>query len=346
MTHNAIDADVALGVSATGLGPLPGTDPREAHRIIRGELGSPNLPHLAELPDRGPGADSTGRTAAMLVDMPVDLQPHGWRLVPRGGREYRRAVALLAEDINALADDIGASESSLEEIKTQVLGPLSLAAGLHLASGERTLRDAGARRDLAQSLAAGAAEHVTRVMAAAPNARLTVQLDEPRLSEVLNGRIPTASGYRTLRAVPRSEALESWAVVVAAMKAAGAQRVVASTSGTDLPFTELGDTFDGLALPVSGTTDAEWELLAGMIENARHLWLGVGGAAGAPPQVSELVRSVTTPWNRIGLDLNRFHQLRITPDAGLAGCTPADARSVLGRLSSAADALNQILADH
>jgi len=51
--------------SATGIGSMPGTDPAEAMRVIAGEL--PGFPYLPELPDRGPGADLTGRTAALLV---------------------------------------------------------------------------------------------------------------------------------------------------------------------------------------------------------------------------------------------------------------------------------------
>ena len=46
---------------------MPGTDPAEAMRVIAGELAG--FPHLAELPDRGPGADLIGRTAALLVDI-------------------------------------------------------------------------------------------------------------------------------------------------------------------------------------------------------------------------------------------------------------------------------------
>ena len=53
--------------SATGIGSMPGTNPAEAMRVIAGEL--PDFPHLPELPDRGPGADLTGRTAALLVDI-------------------------------------------------------------------------------------------------------------------------------------------------------------------------------------------------------------------------------------------------------------------------------------
>src|SRR6266567_4892927 len=63
--------------SATGVGSMPGVDPAEALRIVLGEL--PDLPHLPELPARGAGADLTGRTAALLVDMPVEITPTGWR---------------------------------------------------------------------------------------------------------------------------------------------------------------------------------------------------------------------------------------------------------------------------
>ena len=57
---------------------MPGTDPAEAMRIVLGEL--PDLPHLAELPARGPGADLTGRTAALLMTCRWRSRP------PAGGR--------------------------------------------------------------------------------------------------------------------------------------------------------------------------------------------------------------------------------------------------------------------
>ena len=49
---------------ATGVGSMPGTDPAEAMRIVLGEL--PDLPHLAELPARGPGADPVSYTHLTL----------------------------------------------------------------------------------------------------------------------------------------------------------------------------------------------------------------------------------------------------------------------------------------
>src|SRR3954466_8300195 len=84
----------------SGVGSLPGTDPAEAIRLVVGEL--PEFAHLPELPGRGAGADLIGRSAALLVDVAVDLTPAGWRLVPRPGIDQRRAVEFLARDLDAL----------------------------------------------------------------------------------------------------------------------------------------------------------------------------------------------------------------------------------------------------
>ena len=79
---------------------MPHADPREAAAVVAGEL--PDLPHLAELPGRGPGADMVGRAAALLVDLHVDVQPSGWRLVDRPGRDERRARSYLSHDLDEL----------------------------------------------------------------------------------------------------------------------------------------------------------------------------------------------------------------------------------------------------
>ena len=100
--------------AASGIGSLPGIDPIAAARLVRDEL--PELHALAELPARGPGAGLVGRTASMLyVDLPVDLQPAGWRLVDRPGADQRRAVSLLRQDLDAL-----------DEVFEGYAGPLKL----------------------------------------------------------------------------------------------------------------------------------------------------------------------------------------------------------------------------
>ena len=354
------DQHASTTVTATALGSWPGTDPAEATRIIRGELGDPHLPFLVELPARGPGADALGRTAALLVDLAVDVQPHGWRLVPRPGKDHRRAVSLLGQDINALADVAGLEERPGKALKVSLRGPLSLAAGLYLHSGERALSDAGARRELLQSLAAGAADFIARVREAVPGADIIVQLDEPDIADVLGGTIPTASGYRTLRAVPASEVSSAWQQMIEALSGAGAAQTVlrlpeaarsgALRAGAQSPFAlALGAGADGAALPAEGLTGRDWEGIAEAVEDGRSLWLGVlpvpGDANAEPRQVKALVEDVLRPWSKIGLPVTALPALRLTPAGELAEASPSSARRVLSRLTQTAEALTQVAAE-
>ena len=335
-------------VSATGLGSWPGTDPAEAARIIRGELGEPNLPHLAELPDRGAGSDPVARTAGLLEELFIDLQPHGWRLVDRPGQDHRRAVSTLRTDLNVLADVVGAEDRPGSHFKVQLRGPMSLAANLYLHNGERALIDAGARRDLAQSLAAGAAGHLAQVKASLPaGTELVVQLEEPEIDAVLAGTIPTASGYRTLRSIAASEASAAWDLLAAALRDAGAVEVVAQIPATDSALDAVAASgLDGFAVPAGGLNTRQWETIAAAVEADRRVWAGlIDPAAGSIPQVTALVDSVVRPWRQLGLPFKRLPQLRITPSAGLAGAAPEAARSVVKRLTQTADALNQVVAE-
>ncbi|MBP3034833.1 hypothetical protein J2M53_01005 [Arthrobacter sp. zg-ZUI100] len=364
-THTPDIQPASTTVTATALGSWPGTDPAEATRIIRGELGDPHLPFLVELPARGPGADALGRTAALLVDLAVDVQPHGWRLVPRPGKDHRRAVSLLGQDINALADVAGVEERPGKALKVSLRGPLSLAAGLYLHSGERALSDAGARRELLQSLAAGAADFVARVREAVPGADIIVQLDEPDIADVLGGTIPTASGYRTLRSVPASEVSSAWQQMIEALSGAGAAQTVlrlpeaarsgALRAGAQSPFAlALGAGADGAALPAEGLTGRDWEGIAEAVEGGRSIWLGVlpvpGGDNGntantEPRQVKALVQDVLRPWSKIGLPATALPALRLTPAGDLADASPSSARRVLSRLTQTAEALTQVAAE-
>lgn len=196
---------------ASGVGSLPYGEPDEAARVVVGEL--PDLPHLPELPARGAGADITGRTAAMLADLHVDLQPSGWRLVDRPGADEQRAASMLRADLDAM--EIAAYGFS-GPLKVQVAGPLTLAAGIERTRGDRALADYGARRDLAQSLAEGLRGHVADVASRVPGAELVVQVDEPSLPAVLAGAVPTYSGFGRLRAVDATEAESLLAEVLGA----------------------------------------------------------------------------------------------------------------------------------
>jgi methionine synthase II (cobalamin-independent) len=333
-------------VTATALGPWPGDDPLEATRIVRGELGNPHLPFLVELPDRGVGSDALGRTASLLVDLAVDVQPHGWRIVDRPGKDLMRAKSALSTDINVLADVAGTEDSPARDFKVHLRGPLSLAAGLHLHSGERALLDYGARRDIAASLAAGIGDLLARVGTAVPGARLVVQIDEPDIAAVLAGTIPTSSGYRTLRAVPGQEVTEAWRLVIDAARAAGAVETVIAVDEIEAPFDRiLSSGADGIAVPLKARTSRQWEQLAGAVEAGKSLWAGVvaaGNPSAALPRVQEAVENVWRPWRQLGLPASSLGSIRVTPSEGLAGHTPSSATAVLTRLTQVADGLNQL----
>ena len=86
--------------SATGVGSMPGTDPAQACAVVMGEL--PEFPFLPELPTRGVGADIVGRTASLLVDLPVETTARGWKFATRPGRDQRRAAGFLSFDLDAM----------------------------------------------------------------------------------------------------------------------------------------------------------------------------------------------------------------------------------------------------
>ena len=214
----------------TGIGSLPGDDIDAALGLVAEAL--PGLPHLPELPARGAGSDMIGRTAAGLADLHVDLQPSGWRLVSRGGLDEARARDRLDRDLDALVPALPGYDG---EFKVQLAGPWTLAATLELPRGGKAVGDAGAARDLADSLAETAALHLAEVARRLPAARLVLQLDEPALPAVLAGSIPTESGLGRVAAMDHAVARDRLAAVISAVDAPFVVHCCASAPPTVLP---------------------------------------------------------------------------------------------------------------
>ncbi|GGC87639.1 hypothetical protein GCM10011512_13240 [Tersicoccus solisilvae] len=356
MSPDVTAAPAPATVTATGPVLVAGTDLPGALTAIRGELGDPHLPSLPLLPDRGPGADAVGRVTALLVDLPVEVGPHGWRVAARPGEDLRRSRSLLASDLNMLADLAGAEQTPATRIGVCVLGPVSLATRLDLAGGERVLADRGARRDLADSLAAGLATHLAAVRAALPGASVTVRIDEPALAAVTAGTVATASGYRTLRAVDRSDVRQTLRQLVEAVRDAGAHEVVLAVEPEPLPLA-LGREVeaDGLALPATALTSAPDDL-GEYLDGGGALTIGldVDGPRGVR-EVSDLAGQVLAPWRRLGLPETRLTQLTLTARTSPAAITSTRAPAgtpdagrlpaVLHRLVGTADALETTARD-
>jgi methionine synthase II (cobalamin-independent) len=317
---------------------MPGTNPAEAMRVIAGEL--PGFPHLPELPDRGPGADIIGRTAGLLIGIPAEVTPRGWRLAERPGRDLARARSMLSTDLDVLEEVLDGYRGP---VKTQICGPWTLAARIELT---RTLNvalaDPGAVADLTASLAEGAAAHAAELAKRVPGARLVVQLDEPALPAVLAGTVPTASGLSRLAAVEADTARERLAQVLTAIPAYGVVHCCATT----VPFGMIrAAEADAVAFDLSQLRRGEEDGVAEAAEAGMGLLTGAVRASvpddGTPRDTAD---RVITLWRRLGLPLATApRQAVITPACGLAGASPAQARQALARCAEAARILPELI---
>lgn len=328
--------------SATGVGSMPGTDPREVMAVVLGEL--PELPHLAELPARGPGADLIGRTANLLVDLPVETTARGWRLADRPGRDLSRAASMLSADLDAMEE---AADGYQGPFKIQACGPWTLAATLELnRSVEPALSDEGALAYLVGSLAEGLAGHVAAVRRRLPGATIVVQLDEPALPGVLAGSVPTASGFYRLPAVDEGVASDRLRAVVDAVSAP----TVVHTCAPDIPFR---------CITASGATAASFDLslfrradeddFGEAVEAGTSMFVGAVPATPAPGRQRErdaraTAAAVIDRWLRIGLPgATLTERVVITPACGLAGASPGYARAALIRCREAAALIPELI---
>jgi hypothetical protein len=327
---------------ATGIGSMPGTDPLEAARTIAGEL--PDLPHLAELPGRGPGADITGRTAALLVDIPAEVTPRGWRIAERPGRDLRRAKSMLSSDLDAMEEVLDGYGGLL---KVQVCGPWTLAATLEQPrSLNVALADPGLVADLASSLAEGAAAHAAEVAKRVPHATLVVQFDEPALPAVVAGSVPTASGLSRVRAVEEEVLRDRLHAVLAPI---GRYSIVHCCSH-DVPFGIItGAGADAVSFDISQLRRDDYDRLAAVAE------AGAGLAVGAIPfdyperrgvTPADTARAVAGVWRKMALPAaDCARQVVVTPACGLAAASPAQARQALGWCREAARILPEMMGE-
>ena len=325
---------------ATGLGSMPGGDVAspeadnaraytEAVRVVLGEL--PDLPYVPELPGRGAVASMTGRALAVVAELGADLQPAGWRLTGATGIDQRRARSLLAQDLDTVEE---LSQGFEGTFKTQVAGPWTLAATVEKPRGDKVLSDHGARRELAQALAEGVRGHVADLRRRVPQAaRLVVQVDEPALPYVINGQVPTASGWGKHRSVDLPEASELLAEVLSAIEDAGAEPWVHSCA-PGVPWRLVrGAGAKGLLVDVAQLDAAATDHLAEHLEAGGVVGLGLLPTVdpAVVPSDRQLTEQVLRWCDMVGLDAEELgDQLLVTPSCGLAGASHEWVRRALG----------------
>lgn len=314
--------------TASALGSWPGSDNadvREAIRVVRdlftddSRTGEPGIPYLPEVPGRGPGADMIGRAAGMLVELPVDLQPSGWRFVDRPGRDVLRAQAFLRSDLDELAE---AYDGYTGPLKVQLTGPWTLAAELRVHRGERAVVDAGACRELAASLTEGLRVHLDDVRRLVPGADLVVQLDEPLLPAVLAGELPTSSGFGRIREVDPDVVRRALSDLIGAVDADVVVHCCAARTPVAL-IREAGAA--GIALDVTALPAQGWESVAVAVEAGMRLWAGAMPTSAPVAGAAQVAGPLLRAWHELGLAPKLLDGVVVTPACGLVGMTPQEA---------------------
>ena len=347
---------------------MPGGNPMETAQAVFDEV--PDLPFLAELPGRGPGADMIGRTAALLVDIPVEVTPGGWRIADRPGRDMRRAKSMLSSDLDAMEETLDGYQGPL---KLQLAGPWTLAATIEQPHSLKVaLADPGLVNDIASSLAEGAKAHVAEVAKRVPGATLLVQLDEPSLPAVAHGGIPTPSGLSRVREVDEEVLRAKLREVLAATRA----YTIVHCCASGYPFGIItGAGADAVSFDLSLLKHRDYDTLAETVERGSGLLIGAlstaglardpgqqsgrdseGGrraasqrdedAEGARPTPQGTANAIREVWQRIGLPpATCAEQVVITPACGLAGVSPDQARDALLWCREAARILPELMAE-
>lgn len=312
---------------ALGLGALPGRRLDDATGIIA----AGGRWHVPQLPERGVLDDAAVRTVALLDGVHADLGPRGWVLSARPQRASWDARDRLARDL----DWLEANWAGVPWLKTQLLGPWSLACELELPNGHRALTDRGAVRDLTEALAGAAAAHAADLVARFGLAQeaLAVQFDEPWLADVVAGRVPGTHRFDEIRAVPAEIARAGLATVTDAARATGDEdrprEVLLNATGQDLG--------------AAGDDSAAWDFPGTLLLDPQRLdpaGLDVLGArldAGSRTGVrGASARDVVNLLSRLGL----------RESAGLVDVVaapaedPGAARAAYERAASAAKSLN------
>ena len=319
---------------ATGLGSLPGTDFPGALRWVLDEVG----PHafLPELPARGPGSGIVGRAVALLDGLGADLQPSGWRLTSGHGADQRRALAQWRRDLDDLEEAAAGYDG---ELRVAIAGPLTLAASISRPLGDLALADHGARRELADSLAAGAATALAEIARRLPSATVTAQVDEPMLPMVLAGGVPTASGFSRHRPVADGEATASLRTLREALGGTTHDVVLhCCAPGLDLEVVRRAGV-GGVSVAAGTLGSGDWDAVGHWLEGGGEVVLGVL-ASDVPdhlPGLDDVVRATVRWLGRLELDPDLVDErVSLSPACGLGLWTTGPARAALGLVRRAA----------
>lgn len=180
---------------AYALGSMPGTSIEQVADVVASE--TPDVIHIPVLPERGAGADAIGRTMALMEGLFADVGVRGWVLTPRPQKSTKYAKDLIARDLD-VCEELWSTKP--ESIKISVVGPWTLATSLEVPGGYLAITDEGARRDLTEGLTHALTQHVHEIQSRF-EAKTIIQLDEPLLTHITEGKIQGPTRFDPVRKV-------------------------------------------------------------------------------------------------------------------------------------------------
>lgn len=311
----------------TAAGSLPGTDFRGALTAMTEAL--PDVLPLPELPERGVASGMIGRALGLIDGLGFDLQPAGWRLVPHPGADHRRAAAQWRHDLDDAEELLQGFTGTL---KVAVAGPWTLAASVERTMGDRLLADHGARRELGEGLAEGIAVLRADLAKRFSGIDVWLQVDEPSLLAVGEGRIPTASGFGKHRRVDLPD-------LVAALKPfADGAWLHCCAPGRWLDVAKRAG-FAGVAVD---SRLASLDELAEWRDAGRGLILGVVDTARGPQTTDDLVREALRVLRAIQVD--SLDGLLLGTACGMSGWNRTSVVPQLDALRKAAALVEEAMA--
>jgi len=341
--------DNLIPSTVTTIGSMPGTSVRAAVALVVDAMASGDgIPHLPELPARGPGSDLVGRTAGLLAqvvpDLATETTPTGWRFADAPGRESRRALSWLGEDLDAWEEALTSFEGV---VALSLAGPWTLAATIELRGGDRAVRDVGACRDIAGALAHAAADHVADLRKRLPAARISLWLDEPALPSVMLGSIATQSGNSRYAAIDEPVVETALRQVIEAVHAAGASAVVHCCGARPAYQLLRRAGADALSVDLLLHDRRDDDAIGDLLESGGLLVAGVLSAVDGPLSgVSDTVAPVRDLGHRLGHAPDAIAEaVLVAPTCGMAGASPDHITAVLSRLRAVGRGLREEEAD-
>ena len=167
-----------------------------------------------------------GRTMALLAgvssEFAVTTTPTGWRLAGHLSSalpgSMRRAECLAGRGSRCGRELL----RRLQRVLVQLVGPWTLAACVELPHGDRLCVIEALFPTPQAALVQASVTFLSTLRRRLPNAKFMLQFDEPMVDRVLEGSVPTPSGFSAYSPVERPIAIASLARCVEAVQQWGA----------------------------------------------------------------------------------------------------------------------------